>query len=201
MMIGIDFDPEIEKSLAETSVAVTAGREMKGEPLRQHSTLTLTGMQPGEDRWVMLHGTLRDVAERPAVVRIYELNGNAILNGYGFVVRHGSAKEVAERNTFQHAAVFARTAELFGNAKAADEAKRAREYPPDRYDDLVNAAMPLLKEVVTDLVARNGGTDPIGLDKAFSALVSATGSDRSSAHLSLLNAIDANETMIRRSKR
>jgi hypothetical protein len=201
MIIGIDFDPEIEKSIAEGSVGFTSGREMKAEPLRRHSTVTLPAMQPGEDRWVNLQGTLRNVAERPAVVRIYELNGNAILNGYGFMIRHGNAREVATGNLFQHAAVFARTADLFGNSRAAEEAKRAHGYPADRYETFLEEATPLLEATVNDLVARNGGGDPFALKKAFSAFKSATGSDRAGAHLSLLNAIDANETMLRRSRR
>jgi hypothetical protein len=201
MTIGVDFDPEIEKIVAEGSVSFAAGREMKSLPLRQHSTLVLEAMQPGEDRWVMFHGTLRDIPEKPATVRIYELNGNAILNGYGFIIRHGDAKEVAGRNIFQHAAVFARSAELFGNAKMADEAKRAKAFTSDRYEDLLKSSAPLLKALVSDVVTQNGGTDPIGMNKAFEEFDKATGTDRASAHLSLLNAIDATETMIQRSKR
>ncbi len=70
----------------------------KPDPLRPHATVTLPAIKPREDRWIKIRGTLRDVAVAPAAVRIYELNGSTILNGY-FLIRHGEAKEVAERNT------------------------------------------------------------------------------------------------------
>ena len=204
MTIGIDVDPVIEQLIGDAQVGQTYGREVKSQPLRPHTTVTFPDMKPGEDRWLTLRGTLRDVPARTAgAVRIYELNGQTILNGYGFQIRGGDPKEIAQRNIFQHAVVFARTAELFGSKAAEEESKRARSYldRPERYDELLTAASAALKALAGDLIARNGGADPFGLKDAFTTFAAATGPARASAHLSLLNAIDANETAIQRAKR
>ena len=52
---------------------------------------------------------------------------------------------------------------------------------------------------MADLLARNGQADPFRMQEAMQALAAAGSADaRAAAHLSLLNAIDAQETMLRR---
>ena len=173
VVIGVDLDPEIERIVANGTVTAT-GRDPSPQPLRQHSTVTFPAMRPGEDRWIIFRGDLRELPSGEAAIRIYELNGEEILNGYAFHIRQMDDAAVAAANAFQQEVVFLRARALFGSEATT------------------------LQRLVAELLARDGGSDPFGLQSALNDYANATDAERPTALLSLLNAIDANETMLRR---
>jgi hypothetical protein len=201
MTIGFAIDRRLAKVLGKPHVIILDPYQPTTQDLRRRSTVTLLRMQPGEDRWVAVQGEAKGTAT--GSIRMYEVVKGRVLNGYAFVPRKMKGKDVARQNTFQHAAVFARAAELFHDAQAADVSRAAQKLidRPEDYSDLLNHDMPELERLSDELIARSGGIDPIGVKKAYKALASAGDAGaRAAAHLSLLNALDALETMIQRRK-
>jgi hypothetical protein len=200
--IGVDIDPKLLESIGDGRIELVGGAGSSSSPLQAHSTVTFARVPPGEDRWIAVRGNLQGAPDDAAAgIRVYEVAGGRILNGYAFLVRRMADSDVAGQNAFQQAVVFARAAELFHEPRAAADAKAARYVAdhPDAYPDFLRVQTSALEWLVADLLARNDQADPFRMHEALQALAAAGSADaRAAAHLSLLNAIDAQETMLRR---
>jgi hypothetical protein len=200
MVIGLDAKRDLEKFLALAQVRILGGPR-GGEPQRlmPGGTVAFRGMEPGEFRWMELDFTPRPGAAGPVEIGLVELANGVPLNGYSFVVQPMERKDAIAETLIQHAAVFLRLAEAFGIEEGKGQAKNAmraaKEPDLDQYARFLKANADEIGGIVSRFLDKAGIDDPTGLRAAVEALAAAGKDEAQGLHLSLLNRLDAAQTM------
>lgn len=180
-------------------ISVVGGNFIEDKTPAAGKTIVLPRMQPGENRWISVDLTFPSKeGEQSTPVFIYEIAGNRRVNGYGMAARRVSDQDAMRENLAQQTAVLDRFGSLGDDAcrkRATGSAPVAYARKGYGYDGSYAASVAPLTDCALSLV-KAAGTDPFDLAGAASAL-SRAGNDRAriAAHLSLLNRLDAFQTM------
>jgi hypothetical protein len=215
MVLRYDIAPVTARRLQVKGIEIigTPAREGNG-PQKQAvvvpksgGTITLSAMQPGENRWLGI--TLSVVAGKEGEIltaNLTETGGNLRMNGIAVGVRPAPlATSISETLAFE-AAVFARIAALFGSsdAKALAESSRILRQegaPNPAYLALVNDHLPRIDKETASLL-KNG--DPFGVKPALlrmqGVLPKADPFAIVVAHAALLEKLDATVSMLDKAK-
>jgi hypothetical protein len=174
---------------------------------RAGGTITLSAMQPGENRWLGV--TMSVVAGKQGellTANLTETGGNLLLNGIAVGVRpEPLATSISETLAFD-VAVFARIAALFGSPDAkflADSALKVRQEGASNpaYLALVKDHIPRIDKETAGLL-KSG--DPFGVKRALlrlhGVLPKADPGAIVVAHAALLEKLDAAVSMIDKAK-
>ncbi|MBV9991161.1 MAG: hypothetical protein JOZ72_07685 [Alphaproteobacteria bacterium] len=180
-------------------VATVAGDDRRQAMARPGGVMTLTGMRPGENRWVEFRFKPGDA---PAKLEILELVDNRAVNGYAFAPQPMALPLAIRETLLQHAAVFARL-DAFGIDGARDQVKLAqmllkdRDVAPKAYAAFLQKNADAVEGVLSRFVQKARIGDPVSAGPAFDALVKALGNPAAAQalHLTLLNKIDVLATM------
>lgn len=201
MEIGIDYDARVLRP----KIRFLGGTETaQPSDIAPHSSVTLKGMRPGENRWIEVTAA-GSAPKEDAVMHIYELVGQQPVNGYSFVFRSAIELEVIGRNIVQHGAVVARLAAL-GQRDMEREVRHtktlllAKDIPGDVYMRFAKESMRALRRGIA-LPKYPAVPDPFSIPTAIDELLRIDDLPRfAAAHLSLLNRIDALVSMTRKKR-
>ncbi|HEX8170233.1 MAG TPA: hypothetical protein VF824_06820 [Thermoanaerobaculia bacterium] len=170
-------------------IGIVGGQARELKATAAGRTFVLPRMLPGENRWISVElpfPSKEGALSEP--VLIYEIAANQRVNGYGIAARRVSDAAAIRDNLDQQLAVLDR----FG-AFGDDQCRKAARTTMDK-QDYASAVQPLAACAMR--FVEKAGSDPFGVREAAAALSSATTDrERSSAHLSLLNRLDAFQTM------
>lgn len=198
---------EVQQRLRGATVEVIGGQ---GKPFRSGDSVTLPGMQPGENRWVGFSYAPPEGKEGETLgVNFYEMVGNSAVNGFTIAARPSSMGRVMRDNLEMHRSVFTRLAAGFDMPGAREEAELAQKYAGEkslREDEYVKllAARSSVLEKALGLAVNSGGRDEFAGGEALSSLRGAIEAGRAPeaavAHAALLNKLDAHLTMLQLAK-
>jgi hypothetical protein len=185
--------------LTDSEIVVVGGEK---RPFRSGDTVTLKGMQPGENRWL----SLRHVTptEDPVPVHFQDLDGGGPVNGFTILAQPVSVDEAIKRNLRDHTQVFNRLAAAFnargGRAEAGAARKLAEAGPtPDKYLTFLRQHVSPMRVVLQPLVRRN---DPFGTMKSLDSIAAAANGNQAdraaSEHGMLLSRLDSFATMLQK---
>lgn len=198
MVIRIDLSDEARRRLGEPRIDVLggAGRVERGQ------WLVLSGMQPGENRWLQL--TVDAPAgdgEEPEPVRFVELSGNSTVNGFTIAPRVASSREVIRETLRFHQMVFRRMA-AFGIL--ADPPNPDVSGDESAYLEYLRSSLAAMAESIEELLRRFESADPFALRAALARLENEVAAGdvtaASAAHDALLQGLDAFLTRVRKSQ-
>jgi hypothetical protein len=88
----------------------------------------LTGMRPGENRWVGFTIPVPEGSETPIQVTMNELNGNVRVNGFSIAAQPAAIADVTAANLAFHQSVFGRMGAAFKVAAASSEVNAIRSF-------------------------------------------------------------------------
>ncbi|HET8921846.1 MAG TPA: hypothetical protein VFN26_02500 [Candidatus Acidoferrum sp.] len=179
--------------------------------LEAKGTLVLPNMHPAENRWIGIHLRTRPLDEGERVPVTFEdvVDGRAA-NGFTLAPRATPAEAVVHYNLQQHRAVFARLATAFRVPEAKEESEQAaallRTRPLDekRYLDFLVQTDKVTTSLVKRLLYEEKSKDAFDTTSAVTELTkTATSHDMvgaMAAHATLLNRLDALETMLQKTR-
>jgi len=205
--IGLFVDPKRLQELGGATVRVLGSSGSDPQPVRPGSVLTLSGMEPGETRWLEIRFTPTERLAKALPVTISELVNGQAVNGYAFVPTPMPLESAIRDTLFQHAAVFTRLAKGFGidnaegQALQAQRLLRSKRIDPKLYARFLAASAEALQELTVRLLRMGGQLgDPFGAVEAAKRLARTPGSPAAAQvlHLTLLNKLDATATFYQR---
>ncbi len=185
--------------------------EQTSAALGAEGTLVLPNMHPGENRWIGIHLRAQALEKGERVPVIFEdIVEGRVANGFTLAPRAAGAAAVLQYNLQQHRAVFARLAAAFRVPEAKAESEQAAAFlrthsiDEKRYLDFLvrsgKATVPLLERLLHEEKSK----DTFETTSALSALTKiATSQDMvgaMAAHATLLNRLDALETMLQKAR-
>jgi hypothetical protein len=208
MQIGVDFDPALLRHIAHPEIQVIGGPGPRPGPITPHSLVTLPKMAPGENRWIEIKVDAVPGKETgPMPMRLYEIVGNLIVNGYSVAPASLSGAAATRANLTQHAAVFSRLAQAFGEEKArsqvsaADKLLKQEEISNAAYFDFLKQNSTIIGELSRHFIEEAHVKDPFDAVLAAKRLAAEVNIGQARAdHLTLLNKLDATQTMIQKAK-
>jgi hypothetical protein len=174
-------------------------------PFKRGTTLRLTKMQPGENRWLVLSlQPVRSDEGEVSVAQFLEMGNGMVLNGFQMGTQVVGMRDLVRDRLERHAAVMTRVAAATGIPGAGREAVAAsRVIAKNDFTDSIH--LRFLRGRLANLdssvrqIARQHVGDVFGVVAGLKILVGAVRSARSpaiaSAHVSLLNRIDSMLTM------
>src|SRR5262249_2662251 len=118
--IVLRYQSPPDQRLQGAQIGVVGGRT---EDFRSGGTLTLPGMQPGEDGW--LWPAYQVASSTPVAVDFTELDKGVAVNGFTILAKPASLAEVIADNLRNHVQVFNRLAAAFGAKGGTEEAAAA----------------------------------------------------------------------------
>jgi hypothetical protein len=207
MSIGIGVTPRGLEQMRQATLRVVGEGGSDPQPVRAGGVLTLPRMEPGENRWIELMFSPVPQAKDPAPVEILELVNGWPVNGYAFVPTPMPLRDAIAETLLQHAAVFTRMAAAFGLASARVQSQRAvdllkaEKTDPQSYSRFLEAQARAITELTGAFLVKAGSGDPFGAGRAAMELA-ARSADPAAAqplHLTLLNKLDAAQTMRQKS--
>ena len=203
MVLRYRVPPEVYKRLRGAHLA------LPGQPMQNlgpEGRLVLKGMQPGENRWIGV--TLRAPSGKEGEtlpIWFDEMVGQVAVSGFGLGVRLDSDTNTARAVLELHRSVFTRLAAQFKLNGAEPEAAAARkllgekELTAEIYTRFAREHFKPTQAVVNAWLKLQKGTDPFGIGaaaKAVGGLQSGKPVLAHSAHLTLLNRLDAHITSV-----
>ncbi|HEV2913228.1 MAG TPA: hypothetical protein VGX92_07920 [Pyrinomonadaceae bacterium] len=208
MVLRYDAPDEVLRRLRDATVEVIGG---PGKPFRSGDSVTLPGMQPGENRWVGFSYAPPEGKEGETLgVNFYEMVGNTAVNGFTIAARPSPMGRVTRDNMEMHRSVFTRLAAGFNMPGAREEAELVQRYAgegslkDDEYLKLLIERASMLEKALGLAVSAGGQRDEFGGAEALKALRGAVEAGRAPeaavAHAALLNKLDANLTMLQLAK-
>jgi hypothetical protein len=136
MVLRYEIDPGIARRLRVSKIELTGPGETRSLAIPQNgSSLTVSGMQPGESRWIGITiAAPTGQAGEFLPLRLTEVSNGLALNGIAMGIRPAEIDTVIQENLLLHYGVLHRMAALFrvGEAdKSAQEAlELSRKQPP-----------------------------------------------------------------------
>ncbi len=211
MQIGIDVDPAILRRIRRPQAQTIGGPSDKlprPTPITPHSLVTLPKMLPGENRWIEVKlDALPGQVSGPMPIRFYEVVNNVIVNGYSVAPQALSATAAIRANLAQHAAVFSRLQSAFGEERAkrqviaAQKVLKQKLVSPAAYLAFLKQNSAAVAELSRHFVEASRVEDPFQAVAAAQRLATEKKIGQALAdHLTLLNKLDATQTMIQKAK-
>jgi len=138
------------------------------------------------------------------------MNGNSAINGATIAAQPATVDQMIRANLKLHRATFARLDAAFHLSRAVEEAAAAAKLlasgsnTPADYLNFLKQHTPVMAETVADLIRSQKSADPFAENQAVKVLASAVASQQAdlsaSAHASLLNKLDAFQTMLQKAQ-
>jgi hypothetical protein len=208
MVIRYSVPPKILRMLEGAQIGVVGGET---QPLGESGTLTLTNMQPAENRWIEVSYSAPNVKPgQPIPVALEEMNGNQAVNGFTIAAQPASGETIIRENLKLHRAAFARLYAAFQIPQSAQEAKAAgtllasNSITTADYLSFLNQHLAAITTIVSGLLHSQKSTDTFAAIQAVKVLQGAVSSQRldlaANAHSSFLNKLDAFETMLQKAE-
>jgi hypothetical protein len=208
MVIRYSVPPRVLRMLEGARIGIVGGET---QALRESGSLTLTNMQPAENRWIELSYSAPNVqAGRSIPVALQEMSGDEAVNGLTISAQPVSNDAIIRANLKLHRAVFARMAAAFGVSQSANEASAAAKLLASNsvsaadYLNFLNQHLSAIAATVASLIKSQESSDAFAAGQALRVLQGATASQRldlaANAHASLLNKLDAFQTMIQKAQ-
>jgi hypothetical protein len=202
MQVGVGIDPKVLRQFKQATLRIVGRDNRPGRPVRSHDVLTLPKMAPGENRWLELSFTPRQRTRGNLLVEIYEIVNGRPVNGYAFTPESMPIEQAIRATLRQHAAVFTR----LGTAFETDGAKRqaelalkmlsAEQVNPGSYLKFVHEDARAMASTVSAFLTKAGMHDLFDIAAAIKMLTGASNASMAqSIHLTLLNKLDAAQTM------
>ncbi|HEY2738080.1 MAG TPA: hypothetical protein VGK45_06710, partial [Thermoanaerobaculia bacterium] len=177
--------------------------------------LVLSGMRPGENRWIGLSYAGVTDAQEPLRVRFTEETGRQPANGFTVQVKVAPKEELAYLNALLQRSTYTRMGAAFklpGTSKPAAIAAalldRAGQGKPERvgridaasYLAAVNSSLPAIRDLQQSLLKTRNAKDVFGAAAALDALAKAAAAknaeDVAVAHSAFLQKLDAWQTLL-----
>ena len=208
MQIGVDFDPSLLRHVRRPQLTVIGGPGPEPKPITPHLTVTLPKMMPAENRWLEikfdgLPG--KDIGPMP--IRVYEIVNGLQVNGYAIAARALPEASAIRENLGQHAAVFSRLASAFEEEGAKEQAARAQRLLEEKditgagYRQFLKKNRQEILQLSEHLADKSHLKDPFGTLRLAKLLGGESTLGQALAdHLTLLNKLDATQTMVQKAK-
>ncbi len=171
-------------------------------PFASGGTITLSGMQPGENRWIGITMPAPSATQGSVVtIQFDEMRENTVVNGFSLGTRSAGMNDVLTDNLDGHRSVLARLDAGFRVPEARQDAAaalalRSRRPTTDQYLAFLQRYRRTLATYVGQIPTSK---DPFALHSASRSLDAALGSRNATraalAHTTLLNRLDAYLTM------
>jgi hypothetical protein len=202
--------PEESLHKLRSGELVVVGRGGQHIPLETSGTLVLSGMEPGENRWlgVLLSPRSAEVGDSFPVT-FHEVVGGASINGFTIAPSVRLIGDVLVSNLKYHRAAFTRLAESFHINGAAAESQATTELlktgtvNEKTYVEFLASNFSRIDQVISELLTQRPD-DAFGIKDAVSVLKAALpaghSSEIASAHLALLNGLDAFQTLLQKTE-
>ena len=208
MVIRYHVDPEVFRKLEGAQLEVIGD---KAHTLRESGTLTLANMQPGENRWLALSYSAPNAKAGESIpVFLEEMFGDAVVNGLTVSAQPLTLDQAIRAALKLHHAVFVRLDAAFRVKQAAEEAKAALALlqspaiTPQQYMGFLTANLGGIKGAIAELTASQKSADAFAAGRALAVLGDAIASNEPeltvNAHLSVLNKLDAFQTMLQKAQ-
>src|SRR6266404_124803 len=208
MVIHYSVPPGTLRMLQGAQIAVIGGDTF---PLQVSGDLVLTNMQPGENRWLELSYSSPNARPGQSIpVSLVEMNRNTPISGATIAAQPETIDQMIRANLKLHRAVFARLDAAFHFSHAVEEAAAAAKLlatssiTPTDYLNFLKQHTPVMAETMAGLIRSQKSADPFAGNQAVKVLASAVASRQvdlsESAHASLLNKLDAFQTMLQKAQ-
>jgi hypothetical protein len=204
MRVRFYTTPEVLRRLGDVRVAIVSGRGRAGKP---GSAITLSDMQPGENRWVALTFTPPQ-GDEGEVLPVYfsKLVGDTVVNGFAIAARLASMSQVIHDNLELHRSIFTRMLAGFAIPAAEKEVAVAldllgrKEVAEREYREVLSSHLGTIAGAARELIGPHAVRDPFGVRRAIGVLHDSIASEEverpAVAHTTLLNKLDAFLTML-----
>jgi hypothetical protein len=194
--------PATARAFESAVIEVIGGEE---RPFTPQGSINLTGMQPGENRWVALRFPAAAGKEGEILsVNFFEVLQGVVINGFAMGARLGTMEQVVRDKLRRHGSVFGRLAAISGDDGARRSSEEAMKLASDArldertYLQFVHAQLAGLDRLLRPLVAPT--QDQFRTRAGFDRLTRLLGDGRANAvamtHGCLLNRIDSFLTML-----
>jgi hypothetical protein len=203
--LTLRFDSPAGERLPSAPIEVVGGRPAEFKP---GGTLTLPGMQPGENRWIAVRHQVPQGEALP--YHFAELEKGSPVNGFTILAQPVSVAVAIRGNLRDHVQVFNRLAAAFGAAEGKKEAEAAqklqgqKDVTPAQYLAFLKQHVKTMGAIVEPLVARGGAGDTFGALATLKNLGDAAGNNQAeqsaSEHAMLLNRLDSFATMLQKAQ-
>ena len=202
MVLRYDAAQEVLRQIPNMRIEVVGGDSI---PFRQGGTLTLPGLQPGENRWIGLTLDAPPAAEgQMLTVHFSEMAGDAIVNGFAIAVQSAPLDRVIQANLAFHRSLCVRVAALFKEAQAKKEQPVPNALDPGAYEAFLQQHLGPMKEAMQHVLKEGQPGDSLGLAAALKSLETAIPEKdvgvMAVAHAALLYKLDASLTMVQLSR-
>lgn len=208
MVIHYSVPPQLLPRLQGAQIEVIGGET---RPLRESGTLVLGNMQPGENRWLEISYSAPNAKPGQSVpISLEEFNGDTKLNGLTVAAQPSTIDQIIRANLKSHRAVFTRLDAAFHVSKAADEARaagqllQASSITAQQYLDFLKQHSGVMAGTAAELIKTQKSSDAFATSQAVKILESSVASGQAelaaNAHLSLLNKLDAFQTMLQKAQ-
>ncbi len=208
MVIHYSIDPKTLRLLQGAQLTVVGGETI---PLRGSGNLVLADMQPGENRWLELSYSAPGAKPgHPVPVSLAEMNGDSVINGATIAAQPVAMDRMISTNLRLHRAVFKRLDATFRAPEADEEASAAAKLLAESpvsaaaYLNFLKQHAPSMANTLTGLLQSEKSPDPFAASRAMKVLENAIAMQQvdlaASAHASLLNKLDAFQTMLQKTQ-
>jgi uncharacterized protein with FMN-binding domain len=208
MVIRYSVPPQILRMLQGGQIEVINGGT---QPLRESGTLVLTNMQPAENRWLEVSYSAPNVKQGQSIpVSLEEMYGDAVVSGLTIAAQPSTIDQVILGNMKLHRAAFVRLDAAFHVPRAVEEAAAAAKLLVSNsittadYLSFLNQHVSVMAGTVADLTRLQKSSDAFAATRAVQVLESAVASHQvdlvANAHVSLLNKLDAFQTMLQKAQ-
>ena len=197
--LHFDAGPAVTKLLKGAAIEVVGGKEVA---LARSGVLRLTGMQPGENRWIGLRfPAAAGKVGQVLAVNFHEVVEGVAVNGFAVGARLGTVDQVIREKLQRHRSELTRlagsgVAGADKSAALAAKLAKSKKIPPADYVHFVAGQLGVLKAGVGSL-AGEGKMFRLGasLQSLATAVKSADAGAVAVCHDCLLNRIDSALTM------
>ena len=208
MVIRYSVPAKTLRMLEGTQIGVVGGDT---RPLSESGTLTLSNMQPGENRWIEVSYSAPNVKPGQSIpVALEEMEGDQAVNGVTIAAQPSTADVIIRANLKLHRAVFGRLSASFHVEQAGEEASAAGKLlgassvSAADYLNFLNQHLAAMSTIVASLIKSQQSQDAFAAVHALKVLQGADASGRldlaANAHASLLNKLDAFQTMLQKAQ-
>jgi hypothetical protein len=203
--IVLRFESPAAQWLREARIEAVGGPTVEFHP---GGTITLKGMQPGENRWIAIQHQAPE--GEPVPIHFADMVGGRTANGFTVLVRPVPVDAAIESNLRDHRQVFERIAAAFGiaagkrEAQAAERLLRRKRVRASTYVAFLKRHESEMGRIVDSLTGKADREDLFGARTTLRDLRDAVGASQAeraaSQHDILLRRLDALSTMIQKSE-
>lgn len=200
-------DPSVVERLQGARVEIIGG---ESKPFRSGETINLAKMQPGENRWIGLTFALQGQGGGPLPIVFSHIAGKEVVNGFTFSLVPSIDSSVIRQNLQSHSDTFLRLVRAFHIRQGGEESKAAEhllqqaQITPQQYATFLKQHSAPISASVSELLKSGEEQDLFGIRQAVKVLDTAVGSGQTgaieSAHATLLNRLDAFQTMLQKAE-